>query len=141
MGSRGRGGLFCVLAMAVFLCAAAPAAATLVYESQWGANGSDPGQFQWPEGVAGAGAGVYVADSQNDRIQKFDADGTFLTTWGFYGTANGSFSRPTGVATDFAGNVYVVDSGNNRVQKFDANGAFLAKWGSFGSANGQFNSP
>src|SRR6185503_16752180 len=99
--------LFGVLAVAVFLCMAPPASATLVYETQWGSNGTDPGQFQTPEGVAvGAGGTVYVADSLNDRIQKFDADGVFLTTWGLYGTAgDGKFSRPSGVATDFAGNV------------------------------------
>ena len=88
------------------------------------------------------GAPIYVADSLNDRIQKFDADGNFLTTWGVYGTAgDGKFSRPGGVATDFAGNVYVVDAGNNRVQKFDSNGVFLSKLGAFGTANGQFNGP
>jgi tripartite motif-containing protein 71 len=25
---------------------------------------------------------VYVADTGNDRIQRFSADGTFLGTWG-----------------------------------------------------------
>ena len=144
MGSRGRRGpLFFVLAAAVFLAFASPAAASLVFESKWGSTGTDPGQFQTPEGVAtNAGGDVYVADSLNDRIQKFDANGAFLTAWGTYGTAgNGKFARPTGVATDFAGNVYVADSGNNRVQKFDSNGVFLTKWGTPGPGNGQFNSP
>ena len=145
MGVGGRRGplLLPALVVAVFVGAVSPAAATLVYETQWGSNGTDPGQFQTPEGIAGgAGGAVYVADSLNDRIQKFDADGNFLTTWGVYGTAgDGKFSRPGGVATDFAGNVYVVDTGNNRVQKFDSNGVFLSKFGSFGTANGQFNGP
>jgi streptogramin lyase len=141
-----RGGqrlLFVALLAALVLGSAGPASATLVYETQWGSNGTDPGQFQTPEGIAGgAGGAVYVADSLNDRIQKFDADGNFLTTWGLYGTAgNGRFSRPAGVATDFAGNVYVADSGNNRIQKFDSSGVFLAKFGSFGAGNGQFNGP
>jgi len=88
--------------------------------------------------VDGSG-NVYVADRDNNRIQKFDASGTFVTTWGSAGSGNGQFSNPTGVATDGSGNVYVVD-GNNRIQEFDANGAFLTTWGSFGySGNGQFN--
>ncbi|TMB12229.1 MAG: 6-bladed beta-propeller, partial [Deltaproteobacteria bacterium] len=48
---------------------------------------------------------VYVADTYNNRIQKFDASGTFLTTWGSYGSENGAFSSPFGVATDGSGNV------------------------------------
>ena len=55
-----RGGhrlLFVALLAALVLGSAAPASATLVYETQWGSNGTDPGQFQTPEGVAvGAGA-------------------------------------------------------------------------------------
>ena len=140
---RRHGLLFVVVVSALVFGIAAPASAQVVHETQWGSTGTDPGQFQTPEGVAvGAGGAVYVADSLNDRIQKFDVDGNFLTTWGTYGTAgNGRFSRPTGVATDFAGNVYVIDSGNNRIQKFDSNGVFLAKFGSFGIGNGQFNGP
>jgi tripartite motif-containing protein 71 len=69
--------------------------------------------------VATDGSGnVYVADSSNDRIQKFDASGAFLTTWGSLGSGNGQFNFPLGVATDGSGNVYVADSGNNRIQKF-----------------------
>jgi tripartite motif-containing protein 71 len=60
---------------------------------------------------------------------------------GSYGTGNGQFKNPSGVATDSAGNVYLADSGNHRIQKFGPSGNFIAKWGSFGSANGQFNSP
>lgn len=35
----------------------------------------------------------------------------YLTQWGTYGTGNGQFDGPVGVATDAAGNVYVTDSG------------------------------
>ena len=61
---------------------------------------------------------VYVADRDNSRIQKFDASGTFLTAWGSYGSGNGQFSNPIGVATDGSGNLYVADTNNNRIQKF-----------------------
>ena len=61
---------------------------------------------------------VYVADSSNNRIQKFAADGAFLAAWGSYGTGNGQFAGPTGVATDSSGHVYVADQNNDRIQKF-----------------------
>ena len=110
----------------------------------WGGwYGPGNGQFTHPDGVATDGSGnVYVADSYpNNRIQKFDANGTFLTTWGSSGSGNGQFSDPEGVATDGSGHVYVTDLGNSRVQIFDASGSFLTMWGSAGSANGQFSHP
>ena len=84
---------------------------------------------------------VYVADFYNNRIQKFDSNGTFITSWGSSGTGNGQFNDPSDVAIDSSGNVYVTDSDNNRVQKFDSNGTFITKWGSAGTGNGQFNHP
>src|SRR5439155_13270100 len=83
-----------------------------------------------PSGVATDGNGnIYVADTGNSRIQKFDANGTFLTAWGD--------AAGFGVATDGNGNVYVAEG--FRIQKFDANGTSLTTWGSQGSGNGQFD--
>jgi DNA-binding beta-propeller fold protein YncE len=108
----------------------------------WGSFGGAPGQFVSPEGIAVDGSGnVFVGDTGNARIQKFDGAGTFLTAWGSVGSANGQFTNPRGVATDASGNVYVADSDNHRIQKFDNTGAFLAAWGSHGTATGQFDEP
>ena len=82
---------------------------------------------------------VYVVDKMTDRIEKFTADGKFLSQWGSKGAADGQFKHPEGIAIDSSGNIYVVDKDNNRVEKFDSNGKFIAKWGSLGSGNGQFN--
>jgi len=97
-----------------------------------------------PTGVAVDPNGkiVYVTDTGNNRIQKFDSNGTFISSWGSAGSANSLFKAPTGVAVDPNGKiVYVTDTGNNRIQKFDSNGNFLAKWGSLGNSDGQFKSP
>ena len=58
------------------------------------------------------------SDSYNIRIQKLDNVGTFLTKWGTYGSGDGQFINPTGVAVDGSGNVFVGDTGNHRIQKF-----------------------
>ena len=61
---------------------------------------------------------VYVADTGNNRIQKFDSSGTFPAKWGNNGSADGEFYYPHGVASDTTDSIYVADSGNNRIQKF-----------------------
>jgi hypothetical protein len=87
---------------------------------KWGVpSGTGNGELSFPEGVATDGSGnVYVADTYNSRIQKFDASGTFLIMWGSFGSGNGQFNIPFGVATDGSGTVYVADYGNDRIQKF-----------------------
>jgi len=74
----------------------------------------------------------------HDRVEKFDASGALVATWGSSGHGNGQFWYPSAVATDASGNVYVGDTGNNRIEKFDADGAFLTAWGRSGSRNGPF---
>src|SRR5439155_12046731 len=51
---------------------------------------------------------------------------TFLAAWGSYGSGNGQFNSPEGVATDGIGNAYVADySNNSRIQNYDTRGTFL----------------
>jgi tripartite motif-containing protein 71 len=101
---------------------------------------------QWyvsrPHGIAvDASGNIYVADTLNHRIQKFDSSGNLVTKWGSEGTGDGQFISPIGVAVDTSDNVYVADSDNHRMQKFNSDGTFLAKWGSYGTGDGQFNYP
>jgi DNA-binding beta-propeller fold protein YncE len=99
------------------------------FELMWGSEGTAEGQFKYPYGIAIDSLGnVYVADTGNDRIQKFDPNGNFIVKWGSYGTGDGQFSIPDGVAVDLSGNAYVADNGNQRIQRFDLNGNFITKW-------------
>ena len=76
-----------------------------------GGSGSDQGT-----GIAVDSSGnVYVSDHDN-RVQKFDSGGTYITQWGTQGSGNGQFSYPWSITADSSGNVYVLDSGNNRIQ-------------------------
>src|SRR4029078_4326058 len=84
--------------------------------TKWGTHGTGNGQFNQPYGVAVDSSGrVYVADSANNRIQKFSSSGNFITKWGTQGSGNGEFKSPYGIAVDSSNNVYVADSANNRI--------------------------
>jgi DNA-binding beta-propeller fold protein YncE len=124
------------------LIAASPAGSIgFVYE--WGESGSGPGQFSFPASVAVAPTGaVYVADSENDRVQIFTESGDFLGEMGGTGSGPGQFSTPEAIAFDPSGSFfYVADKGNFRIQKFAVSGAFVHQWGTYGSGAGQFESP
>jgi len=79
----------------------------------------EAGQLRSPWGVAVDGAGdVYVTDTGNHRIEKFDKEGNFITQWGGFGNGKGQFNFPYGIAVDARGSVFAVDSGNTRVEQF-----------------------
>jgi hypothetical protein len=58
---------------------------------------------------------ILVADSGNHRIQAFDNLGTFITEFGTYGSGEGQFDNPQGLAITPNDHVIVVDRGNNRL--------------------------
>jgi tripartite motif-containing protein 71 len=84
---------------------------------------------------------IYVADTENHRIQKFDPDGQVLLAFGSFGTGEGQFVHGFGVAVGPDGSVYVADDDRGDVQKFDPTGQFLLKFGSYGTGEGQFLNP
>ena len=69
--------------------------------------------------------GIYIADWRNDRIQKFDSSGNFISSLGTTGDKEGEFNRPTDIAVDKEGLQYVADWDNDRVQIFDQHGDFI----------------
>ncbi len=109
---------------------------------QWGGYGLQTnGKFAFPQGIATDQSGnVYVTDLGNRRVQEFDNNGNFLSTWGIKGSGNGTFQEPEGIAVG-GGFVYVVDNDLGLVQKFDTSGHFIMQWGGKGSGNGQFLLP
>jgi len=58
---------------------------------------------------------IFASDTYAHRIQKFDSNGNFISAFGSYGTGNGQFQYPTGLAVTGGGEVFVVDYGNKRV--------------------------
>ena len=101
------------------------------------AGGTQPGQFRDPTSLAISHDGlVYVADTSNHRVQRFDsqlepvpfpqttvncvgkteADGTPAA-----GPANGEFILPSQIAVNPQGQFYVLDA-TGRLQRFDPSG-------------------
>ncbi|HSF10031.1 MAG TPA: SMP-30/gluconolactonase/LRE family protein, partial [Nitrospirales bacterium] len=103
---------------------------------QIGCEGVDDGEFKSPTGIAiDKDGNIYVGDTDNHSIQKFDRSGKFLARWGDEpDSTEGKFYYPRGIATSPEGDVYVADSGNNRIQKFDSEGNIINAWGKFGFA-------
>lgn len=95
-----------------------------------------------PEGIAGDSSGnIYVADTGNNRMRKYNSSLVHQLNWGNAGSGEGQFNAPKGVAVDSADRVYVCDSGNNRIQVFSNAGTYLGKFGIGGSGNDQFSAP
>jgi hypothetical protein len=124
---------------------------TCTVSCQAGVSGNGAGQFESPAFVAvdndpssGSFGDVYVADTEDNLVQKFDAAGSLETGWGdggagLCGTAkgelsgacatNGPFGGLAGVAVDASGSLWVYDT-NSNVFEFSQAGSFAQTWNS-----------
>jgi len=99
----------------------------------WGSKNwkvaSRDGEFFGPRGVAVDSQGnVYVADTGNHRIQKFNNVGKFIKAWGSKGPGDDQLNEPIGIAVDNKDFVYVADTHNRAVKKFTTEGRSELKW-------------
>ena len=111
----------------------------------WGHRGSELGRVRLrllaePQPAArrrhrGVGAVVYVADSGNNRIERFNLEGGEAIAWGTQGSGPGQFSYPRGVAANES-EVVVADDDNHRIEKFGPEGAYQAEAGTPGRRAG-----
>src|SRR6476620_11156676 len=103
-----------------------PESATNTFQ---GGKGIGRGQFDSPTGIAVDGNGnILVADTNNGRIEKFSATGTFLSILGTKGSGQGQLRAPNGIAVDGTDKIYVADAANHRVEKLASGGEFIAEW-------------
>ncbi|MFC1696623.1 6-bladed beta-propeller, partial [Pseudomonadota bacterium] len=101
----------------------------VAYLFQFGSWGNGPGEFMLVAGIETDRDGhIYITGWDNNRIQKFDAEGNFLLEWGTIGSGEGQFRAAADVSFDSEGTLYAVDVMNSRIQKFDTAGQYLGEW-------------
>ena len=109
---------------------------------QFGGVGAENGQFQEPVGIGiDKDGNIFVADTWNQRIQKFDANFNFVTQWHVEAWDSQTVVNKPYLATDANGNVFVTDPDGARVIKFSNDGKLLSVFGSIGVDLSSFNLP
>lgn len=110
------------------------------YQLGWSEVGIDPGEFSRITDVqVGASGTVYVLEDRPStlgRVQEFDANGTFVTTFG-----RGQIVDSGGLVLDSQGDVLVADDKADSIKVFGPDGRLLRKIGQTGSAPGQLDFP
>jgi len=88
----------------------------LKFKRGFGGVGAAAGLLNLPQGMALDDRGhLWVADTNNHRLQEFTLEGTLVSVLGKHGRAPGEFDSPTGVLCNGA-SIFVADNGNGRVQ-------------------------
>ncbi|MCI0454162.1 MAG: 6-bladed beta-propeller [Candidatus Dadabacteria bacterium] len=123
----------------IFLTTNAEFASAQTFSFRFGKGGAGNGEFNLPLAIAVDPQGnIWVADTFNHRIQKFNSKGEHLLNFGSFGSGDGQFNLPSGLAISNSGRLHIGDSNNRRVQVFTLNLGFVIRFGSNGVGNGQF---
>jgi len=108
-----------------------------------GSEGSGNGEFSFPQGIDVDSEGnIYVVDTNNHRIQKFDSEGNHKLSFGSLGRKGEEFVYPYAISVDkvpVENKVYITDPYNKRIQVFDTDGNFIFSFGSWDSPSGGLN--
>jgi DNA-binding beta-propeller fold protein YncE len=97
----------------------------------WGGKGKEAGKFEVAHGIAIDAKGqLWIADRENQRIQIFDGDGTFVRELKYAGVP---------CALDIGDQyIYMVNGFAGQVLRLDLNGRVLAATGKPGKGVGEF---
>ena len=102
------------------------------------------GTFYQPRGVAVNSTGdILVLDTRNQRVQHFNADGSFNSTFGFAddNANDGSFFNAFGIYINSTGHIHIADTGSNVIKVFSNGGSYLKTIGTAGTESGQYYNP
>lgn len=107
-----------------------------------GRRGDGDGEFNFPTSVSFGGGFLWVGDTLNFRLQRFEPPGwSFSGTFGRLGDAAGELPRLKGVAVDAAGRIWVSDAHLDQVALYRPDGTFLLALGGRGDLAGEFSFP
>ncbi len=107
-----------------------------------GRRGTGPGEFNFPAAVAVGAASLWVGDTLNFRIQRFEpVSGEHLASFGRIGDAAGEMPRIKGLAVDRAGHLWLSDAYLDQVALYEGAGTFLMALGGRGGTAGKFSFP
>ena len=106
-----------------------------------GSMGNGDGQFCNPSSISIKGEVLYVADTENHRVQKLTSSGRFLRKFGKEGSGQGQFNCPLAVIIDSNNKLIVSDCDNRRIQILNENNGWLLTIDVKGSGNNSFQSP
>lgn len=124
-----------------------------IFISSFGKKGEKQGEFKEPKGIfVDAQENIYVADTENNRVQKFDKNFNVLLKIGGEEKKEKHFLKePEGVYGDTQGSIYVADTHNHQIKKFDPQGNLILSIGTKskgeheeqeeGKNTGEFNQP
>ena len=94
--------------------------------SHYGSQGAGPNEFNHAEGITiGLNGNLYIADTNNHRIQVLDKNGTFISQFGTYGQAPGQFHHPRTLCA--APNGYILVGAQRASHIFNLVGNFIKK--------------
>ncbi len=119
------------------------------YLGRFGRRGLDKGfikvrltnRFFQPEGIAVSSSGsIFVADTGNDRVMRFNGAGHFRRRLGKHGSYPSEYVQPWGIAVS-GHSVFVADQGNYRIQRWTTSGHHVGSFGRFGRGRGQLVTP
>lgn len=111
-----------------------------------GVPGAESGELDSPAaGATDAVGNVFVADYNNDRVQKVAPNGTITTVAGGSGRgdADNQLALPAALAVDAAGNLLIADRDNHRIQRVGPDGTArtIAGGNGIGSGDNQLSFP
>lgn len=95
----------------------------------FGRPGRGAGELRNPTGIAVApGSGdIYVADTGNARVQRFDCEGNFLATLGAVGGIYPALVSPQALSVDAYDNLYVADTFAHCIVRYDSLGRHIGR--------------
>ena len=99
---------------------------------KWGSSGTGDGQFSFTGDIDTGSLDIYQDEDDNfvfvldnNRVQKFDLDGNFISKWGSLGSGDGQFNEPRDIKVSPEREIFITDEGHQKILVFDIDGNFI----------------